>query len=160
MWPKEESYSKFLWSILCFYFSYKFHSFLLQVDDLAKCYPNFVNYFEKTKEIVISCDRTKPRFHAFLMVSFIFVYMISSDCVGNLVFEMFCLKRASGFSLLNQGYNILLVFLSLNFMFRRHCVKTFDSVVPRKARMWSPVIDRVTDSSCSEVTKCFASFKR
>lgn len=42
--------------------------FLHHVDDLAKCYPNFVNYFEKTKEIVISCDRTKPRFHAFLML--------------------------------------------------------------------------------------------
>ncbi|XP_023233462.1 protein ECT2-like, partial [Centruroides sculpturatus] len=35
-------------------------------QDFLKAYPPFVNYFEKTKEVLIHCDQTKPRFHAFL----------------------------------------------------------------------------------------------
>ncbi|XP_023210075.1 protein ECT2-like [Centruroides sculpturatus] len=37
-------------------------------QDFLKAYPPFVNYFEKTKEVLIHCDQTKPRFHAFLKV--------------------------------------------------------------------------------------------
>ena len=40
-----------------------------QTDALLKAYPNFVNYFEKTKEAIQDCERLKPRFHAFLRVS-------------------------------------------------------------------------------------------
>ncbi|ELU14128.1 hypothetical protein CAPTEDRAFT_176435 [Capitella teleta] len=38
------------------------------IDGLIKSYPNFVNYFEQTKETIIKCDRSMPRFHAFLRV--------------------------------------------------------------------------------------------
>lgn len=34
--------------------------------DLLKAYPPFVNFFEEMKEMLIQCDATKPRFHAFL----------------------------------------------------------------------------------------------
>ncbi|KAK7499196.1 hypothetical protein BaRGS_00009456 [Batillaria attramentaria] len=37
-------------------------------DALTKAYPNFVNYFENTKETIIKCDQSNPRFHAFLKV--------------------------------------------------------------------------------------------
>ena len=39
-----------------------------QAEALSKFYPSFVNYFEKTKETIIRCDKSKPRFHAFLKV--------------------------------------------------------------------------------------------
>ena len=42
--------------------------FFAQADALLKCYPPFVNYFEKTKETIHNCDKEKPRFHAFLKV--------------------------------------------------------------------------------------------
>lgn len=45
--------------------------FLFQAVELSKTYPNFINYFEKTKEAISYCDRTKPRFHAFLRVIFL-----------------------------------------------------------------------------------------
>jgi hypothetical protein len=38
----------------------------LQQAELIKAYPPFVNSFDKAKETLIECDRTKPRFHAFL----------------------------------------------------------------------------------------------
>jgi len=34
----------------------------------VKAYPPFVNFFEKTREMLLQCDQTKPRFHAFLKV--------------------------------------------------------------------------------------------
>lgn len=37
-------------------------------QDLLKAYPPFVNFFEKTKEMLVECDQTKPRFHAFLKI--------------------------------------------------------------------------------------------
>lgn len=37
-------------------------------QDFLKAYPPFVNYFEKTKETILRCDSTKPRFHAFLKI--------------------------------------------------------------------------------------------
>ncbi|XP_050425921.1 protein ECT2-like isoform X2 [Adelges cooleyi] len=37
-------------------------------NDLIKAYPPFVNYFEKTREMLLQCDQMKPRFHAFLKV--------------------------------------------------------------------------------------------
>jgi len=40
----------------------------LQTDALSKAYPNFVNYFEKAKEAIQECEKSKPRFHAFLRV--------------------------------------------------------------------------------------------
>lgn len=42
--------------------------FLDAADDLQKSYPPFVNFFEIAKETLEECDRTKPRFHAFLKV--------------------------------------------------------------------------------------------
>ena len=42
--------------------------YFAQADALLKCYPPFVNYFEKTKETIHNCDKEKPRFHAFLKV--------------------------------------------------------------------------------------------
>ena len=42
--------------------------FLDAADDLQKTYPPFVNFFEIAKETLEECDRTKPRFHAFLKV--------------------------------------------------------------------------------------------
>jgi hypothetical protein len=41
---------------------------LLQAPDLIKAYPPFVNFFENTKEMLVKCDQTKPRFHAFLKI--------------------------------------------------------------------------------------------
>ena len=35
-------------------------------DDLLKAYPPFVNFFEKTKNQIVECDRRSARFHAFL----------------------------------------------------------------------------------------------
>ncbi|ESN93890.1 hypothetical protein HELRODRAFT_193914 [Helobdella robusta] len=40
--------------------------FLKHADSFIKCYPVFVNYFEKTKELINKYDKCKPRFHAFL----------------------------------------------------------------------------------------------
>ncbi|GAB6020167.1 hypothetical protein CHUAL_002893 [Chamberlinius hualienensis] len=37
-------------------------------QELLKAYPPFVNFFEKTKEMLLKCDATKPRFHAFLKI--------------------------------------------------------------------------------------------
>lgn len=37
-------------------------------DAFTKAYPNFVNFFENTKETIIKCDQSNPRFHAFLKV--------------------------------------------------------------------------------------------
>ncbi|XP_065214544.1 protein ECT2 isoform X3 [Planococcus citri] len=37
-------------------------------DALVKAYPPFINFFENTREMLIRCDKTKPRFHAFLKV--------------------------------------------------------------------------------------------
>ncbi|XP_077293738.1 epithelial cell transforming 2 pebble isoform X3 [Arctopsyche grandis] len=39
---------------------------LKYAPDLVKAYPPFVNFFENMKEMLIQCDREKPRFHAFL----------------------------------------------------------------------------------------------
>ncbi|XP_073980533.1 epithelial cell transforming 2 pebble isoform X2 [Rhodnius prolixus] len=40
--------------------------FLKFAPDLMKAYPPFVNFFENTREMLIKCDESKPRFHAFL----------------------------------------------------------------------------------------------
>ncbi|XP_073531013.1 protein ECT2 isoform X3 [Phyllobates terribilis] len=37
--------------------------------DLVKTYPPFVNFFEMSKETIITCERLKPRFHAFLKIN-------------------------------------------------------------------------------------------
>ncbi|XP_050428640.1 protein ECT2 isoform X3 [Adelges cooleyi] len=42
--------------------------FLKYSNELVKAYPPFVNFFEKTREMLLQCDQTKPRFHAFLKV--------------------------------------------------------------------------------------------
>ncbi|XP_063224169.1 protein ECT2 [Bacillus rossius redtenbacheri] len=42
--------------------------FLKFAPDLVKAYPSFVNFFECTKEMLLQCDQTRPRFHAFLKV--------------------------------------------------------------------------------------------
>ncbi|ESN90724.1 hypothetical protein HELRODRAFT_70830 [Helobdella robusta] len=40
--------------------------FIKHSEELMKFYPNFINYFEKSKEFIHFCDKFKPRFHAFL----------------------------------------------------------------------------------------------
>ncbi|GAB1606611.1 protein ECT2-like isoform X1 [Argonauta hians] len=42
---------------------------LKHADKLVKTYPPFVNFFEKTKESILECEKKNPRFHAFLKVS-------------------------------------------------------------------------------------------
>ncbi|WAR28839.1 ECT2-like protein [Mya arenaria] len=39
-----------------------------KAEALVKAYPPFVNFFEDTKERIKHCDKTQPRFHAFLKV--------------------------------------------------------------------------------------------
>ncbi len=41
---------------------------LKHADSMLKTYPAFVNYLEKAKETIAYCDKSKPRFHAFLKV--------------------------------------------------------------------------------------------
>ncbi|KAJ8409456.1 hypothetical protein AAFF_G00228570 [Aldrovandia affinis] len=36
---------------------------------LAKAYPQFVNFFEMSKQTIVRCERLKPRFHAFLKIN-------------------------------------------------------------------------------------------
>uniref|UniRef100_T1J565 DH domain-containing protein n=1 Tax=Strigamia maritima TaxID=126957 RepID=T1J565_STRMM len=43
--------------------------FLTHAPDLLKAYPPFVNFFENTREMLSTCDRNKPRFHAFLKIN-------------------------------------------------------------------------------------------
>lgn len=40
----------------------------VQSKELVKAYPPFVNFFEMSKDTIISCEKQKPRFHAFLKV--------------------------------------------------------------------------------------------
>ena len=42
--------------------------FLKYAPDLLKAYPPFVNFFENMKKTLEECDKTNPRFHAFLKV--------------------------------------------------------------------------------------------
>ncbi|CAH0393433.1 unnamed protein product [Bemisia tabaci] len=42
--------------------------FLKYSSELMKAYPPFINYFENMREMLLKCDQTKPRFHAFLKV--------------------------------------------------------------------------------------------
>ncbi|KAJ8356951.1 hypothetical protein SKAU_G00197450 [Synaphobranchus kaupii] len=37
--------------------------------DLAKAYPQFINFFEMSKETIVRSERSKPRFHAFLKIN-------------------------------------------------------------------------------------------
>jgi len=48
-----------------------------QTDALSRAYPNFVNYFEKAKEAIQDCEKSKPRFHAFLRVIEVAMLMFS-----------------------------------------------------------------------------------
>lgn len=41
----------------------------MKAESLLKIYPPFLNFYEKTKEAILACDRTKPRFHAFLKIA-------------------------------------------------------------------------------------------
>ncbi|XP_067014278.2 protein ECT2 [Anabrus simplex] len=41
---------------------------LKYAPDLMKAYPPFVNFFENTREMLVNCDQSKPRFHAFLKI--------------------------------------------------------------------------------------------
>lgn len=45
---------------------YLFNFIFFKAPDLMKAYPPFVNFFENTREMLIKCDESKPRFHAFL----------------------------------------------------------------------------------------------
>jgi len=42
--------------------------YLRYAEDLLKAYPPFINFFEASKEMLAECDKTNPRFHAFLKV--------------------------------------------------------------------------------------------
>jgi protein ECT2 len=41
----------------------------IKADALLKTYPPFVNFYEKTKDAIVNCDKIKPRFHAFLKIT-------------------------------------------------------------------------------------------
>ncbi|XP_026467941.1 protein ECT2-like isoform X2 [Ctenocephalides felis] len=41
---------------------------LKHAPDLVKAYPPFVNFFENMKEMLVQCDQSKTRFHAFLKI--------------------------------------------------------------------------------------------
>ncbi len=41
---------------------------LKYASDFTKAYPPYVNFFDKTKEMLRQCDENKPRFHAFLKI--------------------------------------------------------------------------------------------
>ncbi|KHJ39950.1 BRCA1 protein [Trichuris suis] len=43
---------------------------LSNAEEMVKVYPPYINFYERTKEMLNFCDRTKPRFHAFLKVAF------------------------------------------------------------------------------------------
>jgi len=43
--------------------------YLDNADALLKTYPPFVNFYEKTKDAILNCDKIKPRFHAFLKIA-------------------------------------------------------------------------------------------
>ena len=45
---------------------------------MSKAYPQFVNYFDMAKETIVRCDEERPRFHAFLKVSCLFLNVKSS----------------------------------------------------------------------------------
>jgi len=42
--------------------------FLKHATDLLKAYPPYVNFLEDSKRRLMDCDKTKPRFHAFLKI--------------------------------------------------------------------------------------------
>ncbi|CAG2211731.1 ARHGEF31 [Mytilus edulis] len=44
--------------------------FIEHAEALMKAYPPFVNFFEQTKETIAKSDKTNPRFHAFLKVTY------------------------------------------------------------------------------------------
>ncbi|XP_059478644.1 protein ECT2 [Neocloeon triangulifer] len=39
-------------------------------DAILKAYPPFINFFEDTKKMLVSCDESNPRFHAFLKIRY------------------------------------------------------------------------------------------
>lgn len=40
----------------------------LQAEGFVRVYPPFINFFDMSKEALHKCDKTYPRFHAFLKV--------------------------------------------------------------------------------------------
>ena len=40
----------------------------LQAEGFVRVYPPFINFFDMSKEALYKCDKTYPRFHAFLKV--------------------------------------------------------------------------------------------
>uniref|UniRef100_A0A8C5DCC4 Epithelial cell transforming 2 n=1 Tax=Gouania willdenowi TaxID=441366 RepID=A0A8C5DCC4_GOUWI len=43
--------------------------FLKYSKELVRAYPPFVNFFEMSKETIVRCEKSKPRFHAFLKIN-------------------------------------------------------------------------------------------
>uniref|UniRef100_A0AAR2KIU6 Epithelial cell transforming 2 n=1 Tax=Pygocentrus nattereri TaxID=42514 RepID=A0AAR2KIU6_PYGNA len=37
--------------------------------ELVRAYPPFINFFEMSKEMIVKCEKQKPRFHAFLKIN-------------------------------------------------------------------------------------------
>jgi len=100
-----------------------------QTDALSKAYPNFVNYFEKTKETIQECERLKPRFHAFLRVCR--VYMMCCFCCSCRIltqcnFSLTAVK--GGESKLWGKKNCTILFLPRCMQCRRGLVMRFLSV--------------------------------
>ena len=48
-----------------------FSHFFLQAEELMRAYPPYINFVSQTKETIAQCEKTKPRFHAFLKVNYI-----------------------------------------------------------------------------------------
>lgn len=47
-----------------------------QSKELVKAYPPFVNFFEMSKETIVRCEKQKPRFHAFLKVWLLQIFIV------------------------------------------------------------------------------------
>lgn len=52
---------------------------LKQSDALLRVYPPFVNFFDLSKEALQKCDKTFPRFHAFLKVRIYVMTYVPSE---------------------------------------------------------------------------------
>lgn len=75
---------------------------------MEKAYPPFINYFEKSKEMLEQCDLMKPRFHAFLKIR-----QAKPECGRQSLKELLIrpVQRLPSISLLLNGKLIVVILL-------------------------------------------------
>ena len=78
--------------------------------DLLKAYPPFINFFEEMKSMLVQCDQSKPRFHAFLKAC-----QTKPECGRQSLQELLIrpVQRLPSISLLLNGEMIVMVFFLL-----------------------------------------------